>query len=105
MYAILSNIPRFNKSISEEELEQKCSIPRSILQERLGEAQWPSHDYANQCADKRHCWFLTENGQAAIEEYDRAIRANRIVILSFAISIIAAIAGVGSAVATIATFL
>ena len=101
MYDILSHIPRFDGSISEEELSSKCAISAGVLRDRLGEAQWPSHDYANECSDKRHHWFLTENGQAAIEEYDRAMRADNLVKWSLGISIIAAVAGIGSVIASI----
>ena len=100
MYAILSHIPRHEKSISESDLEHNCQISSDRLKEILGEAKWTSHDYANECADKKHFWFLTENGQAAIEEYERAVRADRLVICSFVVSIIAAIAGIGSAIAS-----
>lgn len=101
MYDILSHIPRFDGSISEEELASKCAISAGVLRDRLGEAQWPSHDYANECSgSKRHHWFLTENGQAAIEEYEHAKRADNLVRWSLAVSIIAALAGIGSAIAS-----
>ena len=101
MYDILSHIPRFDGYVSEEELESKCAISAGVLRDRLGEAQWPSHDYANECSgSKRHHWFLTENGQAAIEEYEHAKRADNLVRWSLAVSIIAALAGIGSAIAS-----
>ena len=99
MYKILSNIPRYDGSISEKELLRKCTVSAGVLQDRLGEAQWPSHDYANECVGNRHSWFLTENGQAAIEEFERVKRTDTLVRWSFVISIIAAIAGVESAIA------
>lgn len=100
MYKILSNIPRYDGSISEKELLRKCTVSAGVLRDRLGEAQWPSHDYANECVGNRHSWFLTENGQAAIEEFNRAKHTDRLAIFSLITSMIAAIAGIGSAIAT-----
>ena len=105
MYTVLLHIPRYEKAISESDLEHDCQISPNRLKEILGEAKWTSHDYANECAEKSHYWILTENGQAAIEEYERAVRADRLVICSLVVSIVAAVAGIGSAIASAITLL
>lgn len=90
MYELLIQIPRHSASggISYTALVKLMSDNPDAL---LYEATFPAYDYINQSAErvKNSSFSLTEKGQAAIEDYERAMHNQEMVEKSLKVSRVA----------------
>ena len=97
MYLLLKQIPRFEGEIHYTELDaqDKWNL--------LCEAKYDSYDYVNQSGDlvDNSSYSLTEKGQAAIEDFERAERNDKVIKKTLKISTVAMWAAIGSAITAI----
>ncbi len=84
MYVLLKQIPRYDKQIAYAELNSKNK------EHLLCEAKYDTYDYINQSGIllKDSKFSLTEKGQAAIEEYEKAKKNWTISVIALIVSIL-----------------
>ena len=100
MYTLIKKIPRRGNWVPYAELNPTGDMNIDKL---LLEAKYDSYDYINQNGRllRDSTFSLTEKGQAAIEEYEQALRNQKIVETSLTVSRVAMVAAIGSALAAI----
>lgn len=107
MYTVLSKTPRPKSPIPYKELESKSKIEPTEFFEIVCEAKYSEYGYINEHSTngkngnllENSTLSITEKGKAVVEEYERAIASARLVRGSLIVAIIAAVAGIGSAIA------
>lgn len=104
MYEILSCMPRNHDGISYDALIEKCTLTEKEMMECFAEVDIrPYHYYrrTTNCSWQNSTFYLSENGLAEVEEYERILENNELSNKNLKIAKLAFIAAFVSAVAAI----
>lgn len=110
MYTILKSIPRHPNTITFDALYEKKICSLESLKSLLCDAIHTDYEYATQHHVRGRLiqdssFSLSERGKAAIEEYEQNLRNQTAMEKSLAISKVAMVAAIASAIAAMAPYL
>ena len=103
MYKVLSCIPKDGSTIEYSPLLEKCKLDKKEFDFCLNETVFPNWNYIRTSKGFNNSseLSLTESGVSGIEQYEDSLTNKRMLVASLAISIVAMIAAVASAVTAI----
>ena len=99
MYKLLSCLPRDHSALSYKELERKCSLSKSEMQECFFEVDFMEKPYYRRTPKSswyNSDYYISELGLAEIEDYEQAQQNRAFAIASLIVAAIAMFASLAA---------